>query len=105
MESGEWEPGSVISLLGNNMLMTLFLAAVSQDPTPAMAEFGSSMTPTVDSWPQWRGPLGTGTAPNADPPISWSETENVRWKTPLPGLGHSSPIVWGDLVFVTTAIP
>ncbi len=85
--------------------MTLFLAALCQDPEPALAGLESSMTLTADSWPQWRGPLGTGTAPNADPPISWSETANVRWKTPLPGLGHSSPIVWGDLVFVTTAIP
>lgn len=57
------------------------------------------------SWPQWRGPLATGVAPHADPPMRWSETENVRWKSALPGLGHSSPIVWGELVFLTTAIP
>ncbi len=56
-------------------------------------------------WPQWRGPLGTGVAPHADPPLSWSESENVRWKVPLPGSGHSTPIVWGERVFVTTAIP
>jgi outer membrane protein assembly factor BamB len=47
--------------------------------------------------------LGTGVAPKADPPLEWSETENIRWKTKLPGLGHSSPVVWGGLVFVTTA--
>lgn len=57
------------------------------------------------NWPQFRGPLGTGVAPDADPPIEWSETKNVQWKTPLPGLGHSSPIVWGDRIFLTTAIP
>ena len=57
------------------------------------------------SWPQWRGPLGTGVAPGADPPLTWSESSNVRWKTPLPGLGHASPVVWKDTVFVTTAIP
>ncbi len=56
-------------------------------------------------WPQWRGPLGTGEAPNADPPIQWSETENVRWKTAIPGKGHSSPIVWKDRIYLTTAIP
>lgn len=56
-------------------------------------------------WPQWRGPLSTGVAPHATPPIEWSETKNVRWKTPLPGKGHSTPVVWGDLVFVTTAVP
>jgi outer membrane protein assembly factor BamB len=59
----------------------------------------------VRFWPQWRGPLGTGAAPHADPPTGWSESENVRWKTALPGKGHSSPIVWGDRIFVTTAVP
>ena len=54
-------------------------------------------------WAQWRGPLGTGEAPNADPPTSWSATENVKWKTPIPGKGHSTPIVWGDIVFLTAA--
>jgi outer membrane protein assembly factor BamB len=57
------------------------------------------------NWPHWRGPLQTGVAPEADPPIEWSEKENVRWKTALPGKGHSTPIVWGDRVFVTTAVP
>lgn len=56
-------------------------------------------------WAQWRGPLGTGESPTARPPTRWSETENVRWKTPLPGLGHSSPVVWDQTIFVTTAIP
>ncbi len=56
-------------------------------------------------WGHWRGPLDTGEAPHGDPPTQWSETENVRWKVEVPGLGHSSPIVWGDHVFVTTAVP
>ncbi|MDA1051613.1 MAG: PQQ-binding-like beta-propeller repeat protein [Planctomycetota bacterium] len=56
-----------------------------------------------ENWHQWRGPLGTGVAPNADPPVEWSETKNVRWKVALPGKGHSTPIIWGDRVFVTTA--
>lgn len=60
---------------------------------------------SIGNWPQWRGPLGTGTAPDADPPTFWSETENVRWKVEIPGLGHSSPIIQGDNVFLTTAIP
>jgi outer membrane protein assembly factor BamB len=58
-----------------------------------------------DHWPQWRGPLGTGVAPQADPPIEWNETKNIRWKVALPGKGHSTPIIWGDRVFITTAIP
>jgi outer membrane protein assembly factor BamB len=49
--------------------------------------------------------LATGVGPLADPPITWSEQKNVRWKIPLPGKGHSSPIVWGDRIFLTTAIP
>lgn len=56
-------------------------------------------------WPQWRGPLSTGVAPHANPPTEWSEDKNVRWKTPLPGMGHSTPIIWGDRIFVTTAVP
>jgi YihY family inner membrane protein len=56
-------------------------------------------------WPVWRGPLATGVAPHGDPPVEWSETENVRWKIELPGLGHSTPVIWGDRVFVTTAVP
>jgi hypothetical protein len=56
-------------------------------------------------WPQWRGPLGSGVAPLADPPVEWSEKKNIRWKLQLPGKGHSTPIVWGDRIFVTTAAP
>jgi outer membrane protein assembly factor BamB len=66
-----------------------------------------SGTPTksIQAWAQWRGPLGTGAAISGDPPVSWSETENIAWKATLPGKGLSSPIVWGDRVFVTSAIP
>ena len=56
-------------------------------------------------WPQWRGPLATGTAPLGDPPIEWSEGKNIRWKTPIPGNGSATPIVWGDTIFVQTAVP
>jgi outer membrane protein assembly factor BamB len=59
----------------------------------------------LHEWPQWRGPLANGSAPFANPPIRWSETHNIRWKLPLPGKGHSSPIVSGDLVFVLAAAP
>jgi outer membrane protein assembly factor BamB len=56
-------------------------------------------------WPQWRGPLGTGVAPHADPPLEWSEERNVRFKVALPGRGHSTPVVWEDRVFLTAAEP
>ena len=55
-------------------------------------------------WPQWRGPLATGVAPGADPPIEWSETRNVRWKVEIPGHGSASPVVWDDRVFVLTSV-
>lgn len=55
-------------------------------------------------WPQWRGPLGTGAAPLAEPPLHWSETNNVKWKLAIPGEGDSTPIVWGDRIFLLSAI-
>ncbi len=58
-----------------------------------------------DHWPQWRGPLATGEAPNANPPTEWSPTKNIKWKAKLPGRGHSTPIVWKDHIFLTSAIP
>jgi len=56
-------------------------------------------------WPQWRGPHATGTSEHATPPLEWSETKNVRWKVEIPGRGSSSPVVWGDQLFLLTAIP
>src|ERR1051325_1122577 len=57
-----------------------------------------------DNWPQWRGPHQDGVAPKADPPMTWSETKNVKWKVAVPGEGHATPIVWGDKIFVQTAV-
>jgi outer membrane protein assembly factor BamB len=58
------------------------------------------------NWPSLRGPGGSGVADGQRPPLTWDVKAgtNVRWKTPVPGLGHSGPIVWGDRVFVTTAV-
>ena len=55
-------------------------------------------------WPSWRGPLSNGVAPHGDPPIEWSETKNVRWKVELPGPGHATPVVWGDRIYVLSAV-
>lgn len=57
------------------------------------------------NWHQWRGPLASGVSTTAKPPTTWSEDENVRWKVPIDGVGNSTPIVWDDRVFLTTAIP
>ena len=56
-------------------------------------------------WPQWRGPHATGAAVNGNPPTEWSETRNVRWKVEIPGRGSSSPVIWGDRLFLLTAVP
>ena len=59
----------------------------------------------IAQWPQWRGPLGTGVAPRGNPPVEWSEKKNVRWKVGLPGRGHSTPVIWGDRIYLTAAAP
>src|SRR5688572_23771172 len=55
-------------------------------------------------WPQWRGPFNTGMA-EGDAPLQWDDTRNVRWKLAIPGRGHSTPVVAGDRLFLTTAVP
>jgi len=57
------------------------------------------------NWPEWRGPLVSGVTPNSDPVVEWSETKNVKWKIAIPGKGHSTPIIWGDRMFLLTAVP
>ncbi len=56
---------------------------------------------TAENWPQFRGPTGQGISTEKNVPLHWSATENVAWKTAIPGEGWSSPIVFGDHVFVT----
>ncbi len=57
-------------------------------------------------WPQFRGPAASGVSEGAETPIEWNveQSEGVLWKRPVPGLGHSSPVIWGDRIFLTTAI-
>jgi outer membrane protein assembly factor BamB len=57
------------------------------------------------NWTHWRGPTGNGVAVDATPPTRWSLDENIKWKVAIPGRGSSSPIVWQNQVFVTTAVP
>lgn len=58
----------------------------------------------VAHWPQWRGPAGSGHAPRSNPPVRWDDNTNIRWKTAVPGRGVSTPIVWGDTIFLTSAV-
>lgn len=57
------------------------------------------------NWQQWRGPLATGVAPGANPPVTWSETNNIKWKVKIPGSGTATPIIWENQIFIQTAIP
>ena len=60
-------------------------------------------TVTAENWPTWRGPAANGVAPGGNPPTEFSESKNVQWKTKVPGSGSSTPVIWGDQVFVITA--
>ncbi len=68
----------------------------------------SAPSPPADGnkyWPQWRGPLASGVAPEGDPPVEWAADKNIKWKVEIPGKGSATPIVWGDRIFVLTAVP
>src|SRR3954447_18242036 len=75
------------------LLLASLAAAAAEGPPGAAAQ----------NWPRWRGPEGTGHSPDADAPVKW-DASSVVWKTPLKGRGQSSPIVWGDRVFLTSAV-
>ena len=57
----------------------------------------------AENWPGWRGPGGTGVSSEPSFAVAW-DASNFQWKTPIPGRGHSSPIVWGNRIFLTTSI-
>lgn len=59
---------------------------------------------SAGNWPQWRGPDGSGISTEKNLPSEWSPTKNIKWKTPIEGRSHSSPIVWGNRIFLTTAV-
>lgn len=83
-----------ISPAGGRMLLAILLTGTS----------GLAADVPTEQWPQWRGPLRNGVAPSGDPPIAWSETNNVRWKAAIPGFGTSTPIIWENHVFILSAI-
>ncbi len=64
------------------------------------------LVPHAENWPSFRGPNAAGIADGYEIPVQWDgvRSVNVAWKTPLPGLGHSSPVIWGDRIFLTTAV-
>ena len=82
-------------------LLSVFVAFVSCAIAPCLAA-----EPGVENWPGWRGPRGDGTSREARIPTKWNGQtgDNIAWKTEIPGTGHSSPIVWGERVFVMTSL-
>lgn len=77
--------------------MLLLLAVVWTGPVVAQSDL-------ENDWPWWRGPSRNGIAPSGQmPPMTWGENKNIRWKSPLPGKGHGSPVVLGARVYITTA--
>jgi len=81
-------------------LVVLALVAVAIVRTPRV----SSVSAIEDNWPQWRGPGGLGISESTNYADEWSAEKNVAWKTAVPGRGHSSPVIWGDRIFLTTSI-
>lgn len=77
------------------VLTLVFVATTQAADFPKGAE---------DNWHHWRGPNADGSAPKADPPTKWDAKTNIAWKAPLVGKGSATPIVWGDRVFVLTAV-
>lgn len=63
----------------------------------------SATVTKAENWPNWRGPKGDGTSTETNLPTKWDSTTNVLWKSPVPGVGHASPIVWGERLFTVTA--
>jgi outer membrane protein assembly factor BamB len=82
------------------------LACVLTGSALAAVQSAAPQAPAATAaWPAWRGPLGTGEAPEGNPPIEFSETTNIAWKSPIPGSGASTPIIWGDTIYLQTAVP
>jgi outer membrane protein assembly factor BamB len=80
--------------------MKPFLALWSL-PLAAVALLSLAGPATADNWPQWRGPNDDGVSTETNLPTEWSSTKNIAWKLPLPGMGSSTPAVWGDRIFLT----
>jgi outer membrane protein assembly factor BamB len=78
------------------------LSLEGQQPAPAV-QMVADTGEAAKYWARWRGPSGQGLANGSGYPDTWSATRNVKWKVPVPGSGNSSPIVWRDRIYLTTA--
>ena len=69
----------------------------------AAVVFGSAVPLPAAPWPQWRGPMGNGVSEEKNPPVAWNADEGVVWQQTIPGQGWSSPVVWGNHVYLTSS--
>jgi outer membrane protein assembly factor BamB len=97
LDRSEWRPASEVPATPDRRITRT--AAPRKGPLPGAAS-------SAGQWPSFRGPSASGVAEGQGLPDRWdgAARQNVLWRTPIPGLAHSSPIVWGDTVFVTTAV-
>jgi outer membrane protein assembly factor BamB len=86
--------------MGKRLALLVFLCALGAQ----QSESAPTVSDANKNWPGWRGPRGDGTSDETGIPLRWSSTENVTWKVPIPGKGHSSPVIWGERIFVTSCI-
>lgn len=82
---------------GSTVKLWLLVAAI------ILSGIRSAGASDVENWPDWRGPTGQGHSDATGLPLHWSETENIVWKTAIHDLGYSTPVVWGDQIWITTA--
>ena len=80
------------------VVLTLFPASLISAPAALTDQYSRN-------WPQWRGPMGNGLVLRGNPPLTWSEDKNIKWKVAIPGLGHATPIIWENKIFILTAVP
>ena len=84
-------------------LLIVAASGVSSQTAPDVVRMIEADGVAAKYWPRWRGPSGQGLVPDGAYPDRWSAKENVVWRTPVAGRGNSSPIVWGDRIYLTTA--
>src|SRR4051794_34081773 len=89
------------------LILSAWLAAglLAAEEKKARPEGGAAAAPRVlhSNWPRFRGPAGDGHSPEVDLPSEWGPGKTLTWKTELPGVGASSPVVWGDHIFLTAS--
>lgn len=99
---GHYSSSQLRAAVAFGLLLTI--ASVSRAEEPRQESNADRITVAATDWPWWRGPTRNGIAAAGEkPPMKWSDSENVLWKTPVPGRGHGSPTVVGDQVFLATA--